>query len=388
MKYVVILMDGMADEPIAELGGKTPMMAAKMPNIARLAESAEVGLVRTVPCGMSAGSDIANLSILGYDPKIYYTGRSPLEAASIGVPLTESDITYRANIVKLSGSGNFEDLVMEDYSGGEIPCEKAAELIDKINLQSSSGNLQFFAGVSYRNCLKVSGLKTGAILTPPHDISGKKIGKFLPKGENAALLTDLIKKSFELFGDGYCLWFWGEGTKPDLASFEKLHGKKGAVISAVDLIHGIAALSGMKSLRVEGSTDNINSNFEGEAEAAVNALQNGVDFVYLHIEAPDECGHRGQLKEKILSLELIDERTVKPLIDKLNGIGKPYSILILPDHPTPVATRKHCEKPVPYLLYRSNENLSKGLKFNEFDARNGVFIDEGRRLTERLFQKV
>lgn len=395
MKYVVVLGDGMADLPIESLGGKTPLDVAFKPNIDKLAKVSEIGLVKTVADGMKPGSDVANLSVLGYDSAIYYSGRSPLEAVSIGVDFAPCDVTYRTNLVTLAGD-NIEDCVMQDYSAGEITTEEARELILAVEKELGSDGVHFFPGISYRHCLLLKNAETGAELTPPHDISGKKIGDYLPKGKHSELFLSLIEKARRVLENhpvnkeriarglnpANSIWFWGEGRKPNLKNFQEKNGVKGAMISAVDLLKGIAMVSGMEVIEVEGATGNNDTNYKGKALAALDALKRN-DFVYIHIEAADECGHRGELENKIASIEDIDKYVVGTLLEGLDG--QEYSIMILPDHPTPISLKTHTNVPVPYLIYRSNQKQKGTDTYNESYAKeSGIYIEKGYTLLDRF----
>lgn len=400
MKYAIILGDGMADYPLEELGGKTPLSVANKPNIDALAKVSEVGLCKTVPDGMKPGSDVANLSVLGYDPKVYYTGRSPLEAASIGVNLKPTDVTLRANLVTLGGN-DFDGAVMEDYSAGEITTDEAKELIGYLKGFICTENINLYAGVSYRHCLVLSNGKTGAQLTPPHDISGKPVKEYLPKGENCGLYLEMMKKSYEVLKnhpinlkrvkDGKrpanSLWFWGEGTKPKLDPFTEKFGVKGAMISAVDLLKGIGKLTGMDVINVKGATGNYDTDFIGKAKAALAALKGNTDFVYVHMEAPDECGHQGDLEHKIYSVEQID-KVVGTIKNGLDEAGESYALLVLPDHPTPIALKTHVSDPVPYLLYKSNRKAAGAPRYDEECAKaSGVYVPTGHLLINKLLEE-
>ena len=400
MKYIVILGDGMADYPIEELHGKTPLEAAKKPNMDALAEVSETGLCRTVPQNMKPGSDVANLSVLGYDPARYYTGRSPLEAASIGIPLKETDVTFRANLVTLSEAENFEDATMLDYSAGEISTAEAKELITFLADKLEMPGAKLYAGVSYRHCLVTQNGSVNVTLTPPHDITGKKIATFLPKGDNADFLLSLMTRSRELLRDhpvnlaraaagkkkASSLWFWGAGKKPSLDSFEEKFGKKGVMISAVDLLKGIGKLTGMYVPDVAGATGNYDTNFTAKAKAALSAFDSGADFAYIHMEAPDECGHQGDVKHKIYSIEQIDEKVVGYLCREMEKRGEPFRMLIMPDHPTPIAIKTHVSDPVPYLLYDSEKKRGNGAKsYCEREAAaTGAFVAEGQAMMTKL----
>ena len=400
MKYVVILGDGMADYKIPELDNKTPLEVAYKPNIDALVKEAELGLFKTVPDGMKPGSDVANLSVLGYDPRVGYTGRSPLEACSIGINLLDTDVTVRTNLVTLSNEEKFEDKRLVDYSAGEITTNEARILIEYLGGHINDDEYRLYAGVSYRHCLVVNNGKISDECTPPHDISGRVIGEYLPKGEVGAKYLALMKKSYELLKDhpvnlqrvkngknpANCVWFWGEGTKPNLDNFEKTYGVKGAMISAVDLLKGMGLATGMKVIEVEGATGNYDTNFLGKANACVDALKNGVDLVYVHIEAPDECGHHGDLQLKIKSIEEIDEKVVGPVLQGLKDMKEPFAVLIAPDHPTPICTMTHSADPVPYLLYRSDKNLFNGAsKFTEEQAKStGIYEPNGYKIMSKM----
>ena len=400
MKYVIVLGDGMADYPIEKLGNKTPLQVANKPNIDALAKISEVGLCKTVPDSLKPGSDVANLSVLGYNPLSCYTGRSPLEAASIGIDMKRDDISLRANLVTLSGSGEYEDLYMKDYSAGEISTEEARVLINFLKDKLKTENTDLYSGVSYRHCFIMHGGKTGTELTPPHDISDKPIKGHLPSGINGDFLLSVMKKSFELLKNhpvnikrikegknpANSLWFWGEGTKPAIENFEKKFSHKGVMVSAVDLLKGIGKLSGMSVPDIKGATGNYTTDFTAKADAVLDAFDNGCDFAYIHMEAPDECGHQGDLEHKIYSIEQIDFKVVKYLKEKLESKGEDFAMLILPDHPTPIAVKTHVKDPVPYLLYNS-KCVKKGTScYDEFSAKStGIFVGEGYKLIEKLF---
>ncbi|MCR5693596.1 MAG: cofactor-independent phosphoglycerate mutase [Clostridia bacterium] len=405
MKYVVILGDGMADYPVPELGGRTPLMTAKKPNIDRLCEYGEFGLVKTVPDHLNPpGSDIANMSVLGYDPDKYYTGRSPLEAVSMGIELKPDELAVRCNLVNLSGEGPYESLTMADYSSDEITTEEARELILFINEKLGSDILRFNPGVSYRHCMIIKAEGDVKLLcTPPHDISGKPIASYLPKGFMSGELLELMKKSYELLSDhpvnvdrrkrglkaANSIWPWGEGRKPYLSNFTEKFGIKGAVVSAVDLIKGIGLCAGMKVLEVEGATGTYKTNFEGKAKAAFDYLTTEGDFVYIHMEGPDECGHRHEVKEKVLSIEYIDRRVVGPLCEMLKDAGEDFRMLVLPDHPTPLVLRTHTHDAVPYIIYdsRTKYPMNPGASYDErFAKATGVYIPEGHTLMERFIK--
>lgn len=401
MKYAVVLYDGMADYPVPALGGKTPMEVAKKPVFDGLAARGEVGIVRTVAEGLKPGSDIANLSVMGYDPAVYYTGRSPLEAVSIGVKMADDDIAMRCNVVTLSDEDDYDEKTMVDYSAGDISSEDAAELIKAVQEHFGGGEFDFYSGVSYRHCLIHHGGTTElGSMTPPHDISGKVVGSYISTHPNAAKLTAMMRESYEFLKDhpvnkrrvaegkrpGNSIWLWGEGKRPSLDNFEMLHGVKGSVISAVDLLKGIGIAAGMNTPEVEGATGYIDTNFEGKAKAAVEEFEKGMDFVYLHFEAPDECGHRNEPENKVRSIELIDEKVLPVLIDYLDNCGDDYKIMILPDHPTPIVTMTHAGDPVPYMIYHKNGEVDSGVaSINENSAKEtGNFVAVGHTLIEKL----
>lgn len=400
MKYVIVLGDGMADLPVPELNGKTPLMCAKKPNIDKLAKISQVGLVKTVPQGMNPGSDTANLSVMGYNPKIYYTGRSPLEAVSMGINLKENDMTFRCNLVNLSDEEKYEDKTMIDYCSDEITTEEAKVLINDLAKIFNNDFLKLYNGISYRHLLVWNDLKEQFKCTPPHDILDKKITEYLPEGKGSEILLSMMKKSYEILKDhkinkkriekglkpANSLWFWGQGKKPILKPFKELYGLKGAAISAVDLVKGIAKSADMKSIDVKGATGNINTNFKGKAEAALKAFKDGYDFVYIHMEAPDECGHRHEINNKVCSIELIDNQVVKVLLEGFKQINEDFTMLIMPDHPTPLITRTHSSDPVPYLLYRSNkEYQSKATGYDEKNAElSGNYIENGYTMINKM----
>jgi 2,3-bisphosphoglycerate-independent phosphoglycerate mutase len=369
MKYIVVLTDGLADETYEVLGGKSPMESADIPLINDLAAHGEIGLVKTVPDSMAPGSDVANLSVLGYDPEQYHTGRSPLEAISMGIELAETDATMRCNLVTLSDEVEYQDRSMVDYSAGEISTEESRILIADLKEQLDAEGYTFYSGISYRHALVWNNPDMDVSLTPPHDISGKPIREHLPRGENADYLFSLMQKSDEILrhhpinlrriqegkNPANSVWFWGMGKKTVLDPFMEKYGLKGAVISAVDLIKGIALAAGMQSVDVVGANGTIKTNFKGKAEAAMAVLKEGAEYLYLHLEAPDECSHQGELREKIQSIELIERQVIAPLIKQLETAGEVFRMLILPDHPTPVRIRTHTKEAVPYVLYDSSK---------------------------------
>lgn len=392
MKYVVVLCDGMADYPVPALGGKTPMMVAKKPHIDALAAKAEVGLVRTVAPGLKPGSDVANMSVLGFDPHRFYTGRSPLEAASISIDMKDSDVSLRTNLVTLSDKGeSFADKVIEDYCADDISTEEARQLIEAVQAAFGGGEYDFYTGVSYRHCLIWHGGTTElGNMTPPHDITGKVIGPHLSTAETARPLLEMMEKSFDLLKDhpvnkarvaagrrpANCIWLWGEGKRPALRPFEALYGIKGGMVSAVDLLKGIANCAGMEVAEVPGATGYIDTDFEGKAKAALDLLTRN-DLVYVHFEAPDECGHRNEPENKVKAIEMIDSR-VLPILEKGLEQYEDYKILLLPDHPTPIVTRTHASDPVPYLLYQKSAPKTGVDTINEETAKaTGIYMENG-----------
>lgn len=392
MKYVVVLCDGMADYPVPALGGKTPMMVAKKPHIDALAAKAEVGLVRTVAPGLKPGSDVANMSVLGFDPHRFYTGRSPLEAASIGIDMKDSDVSLRTNLVTLSDKGEpFADKVIEDYCADDISTGEARQLIEAVQAAFGGGEYDFYTGVSYRHCLIWHGGTTElGNMTPPHDITGKVIGPHLSTAETARPLLEMMEKSFDLLKDhpvnkarvaagrrpANCIWLWGEGKRPALQPFEALYGIKGGMVSAVDLLKGIANCAGMEVEEVPGATGYIDTDFEGKAKAALDLLTRN-DLVYVHFEAPDECGHRNEPENKVKAIEMIDSR-VLPILEEGLEQYEDYKILLLPDHPTPIVTRTHASDPVPYLLYQKSAPKTGVDTINEETAKaTGIYMENG-----------
>lgn len=401
MKYLVLLCDGMADYKFEALGGKTPMMLANKPNMDALAKTATVGLAKTVADHLKPGSDVANLSVMGYDPAECYTGRSPLEAASIGIELLDTDVTLRCNLVTLSDEENYDDKTMIDYSAGDISSEDAAEIIKTVEEKLGNDIYSFFAGVSYRHCLVVkNGTTDLGEMTPPHDISSRVVGEYLSKHENAKPLINLMKRSVDILKDhpvnlrriaegkrpASSIWLWGEGTKPQMQSFEEKFGVKAGIVSAVDLIKGIGKLAKCEVAEVKGATGYIDTNFEGKAEAAADLFKRN-DLVYVHVEAPDECGHRGEAENKVKAIELIDKHILSRLVDELEKYGE-YRILIMPDHPTPLCTMTHARDAVPFLLY-DNKKAGSGVDTFTEDtaAASGIYYDHAPDLMGILLGK-
>lgn len=406
MKYIVMLGDGMADYRLAELGNKTPLEYACKPTMDMLAKKGETGLVKTVPDNLKPGSDVANLSVMGYDPDIYYTGRSPLEAASIGIDIKDTDMVFRCNLVTLSDEDDYCDKTMVDYSSDEITTEESARLIETLNRElpkyfsEFNSEYQLYKGISYRHCLVWNFPKGKMEFTPPHDITTRKVTDYLPKGDGTDFILKMMKASYEILKNdpvnldrierglrpANSMWIWGEGKKPALKSYNELFGVKGAVVSAVDLIKGIGKLAGLDVIEVEGATGNVHTNFKGKFEAARDTLLNGNDFVYIHVEAADESGHRFEIDNKIKSIELIDSEILKPLIDSLDSAKEDYAILLLPDHPTPLSIRTHSRDAVPYVLYSSKTVLEHNAKaYNEYDVDRSNVEIHGHNLIKRLF---
>ena len=399
MKYLVILGDGMADEPIDELGGKTPLEYAETPNLDRLSKLSEVGMVHTIPDGMKPGSDTANLSVLGYDPKKYYSGRSPLEALSIGVPMKDDDIAIRCNIVTLSEEDvPFEERTIIDHSSSEISTEDCAVLLKAVADQLADETYQFYVGTSYRHCLIWS---SGSVieLTQPHDVLGQVIGKYLPED---AVLREMMRKSYDILvnhpinierkkqglNPANCCWFWGAGTKPLLSSFQEKTGKRGMMVSAVDLLKGIAVGAGMGVAIVEGANGGLHTNYAGKVDAAVKALTlDGYDFAYIHVEAPDEMGHQGSVERKVQAIQYLDTEVIGPAVDKLTASGEEFRLLVLPDHPTPIRVRTHTSDNVPYLLYDSRFHQENQWNYSEAEGRaSGNFVTPGHKLMDKFLE--
>ncbi len=421
-KYVVVLGDGMADEPIEALGGKTPLEYADTPAMDRLSKRAEMGMVQTIPEGMKPGSDTANLSVLGYDPIVYYSGRSPLEALSIGVPMKDTDVALRCNIVTLSEEDvPFEERIIIDHSSGEISTRDCAVLLEAVKAELENETYQFYVGTSYRHCLIWN---QGRVLElcPPHDVLGQVIGQYLPGDEN---LLRMMKRSYDILAGhpinierkkkglnpANCCWFWGAGTKPALSSFQEKNGLKAVMVSAVDLLKGIAVGAGMGVAKVEGANGGLHTNYEGKVQAALDALRRDCDFAYIHVEAPDEMGHQGSVEKKVQAIEFLDKRVIGPLTEALDREGTAYRLLVMPDHPTPVRVRTHTAGSVPYLLYDSGKPEDKDGKnccneiekcaedsgrltqtlsphYNEREAgENGIFISQGHTMIDRLLEK-
>jgi 2,3-bisphosphoglycerate-independent phosphoglycerate mutase len=400
MKYIIVLGDGMADEPIESLSGKTPLAYAKTAAMDELSKKGEIGLVHTIPDGMKPGSDTANLSVLGYDPKIYYSGRSPLEALSIGVPMKDTDIALRCNIVTISDDDvPFEEKTIIDHSSGEISTEDCAVLLDAVRKELENDTYKFYVGTSYRHCLIWDKGKV-LDLVQPHDVLEQKIGPNLPTDP---VLRSMMEKSYEILKNhpinierkkqglnpANCCWFWGAGTKPMVSNFKEKTGKNGIMISAVDLLKGIAVGAGMKVADVPGANGGLHTNYTGKKDAAVKALtEDGFDFAYIHIEAPDEMGHQGSVERKVKAIENIDEFIVGPLVKEMKEKGEDFRLLILPDHPTPIRVRTHTADEVPYLLYDSTQEESHTWNYNEAEAKkSGNYVAKGHEIIEQLFAR-
>jgi len=399
MKYVVILGDGMADEPIEALGGKTPLAYANTPVMDKLSKMSEIGMVHTIPDGMKPGSDTANLSVMGYDPKKYYSGRSPLEALSIGVDMKDTDVAIRCNIVTISEEDvPFEEKTIIDHSSSEISTEDCEVLLKEVMKELANDTYQFYVGTSYRHCL-IWDKGSVVELTPPHDVLGRVIGEYLP--EDAAL-KEMMKKSYDILvnhpinierkkqglNPANCCWFWGAGTKPMLSSFEEKTGKKGMMVSAVDLLKGIAVGAGMGTVEVEGANGGLHTNYAGKVDAAAKALlEEDYDFVYIHVEAPDEMGHQGSVERKVQAIEYLDEKVIGPMCEKLEQAGVDFRMLVLPDHPTPIRVRTHTSDNVPYMLYDSTAKQDNAWNYNEEEAKNSGNLETvGHKLIDKLLQ--
>ena len=401
MKYIVVLGDGMADYPVDELSGKTPLECAKKPNIDYMAAHGEVGLVKNVPETLSPGSDVANLAAMGYDPLKYYSGRSPLEAVSVGVNMKDTDIIFRCNLVTITDEEKYEDKTITDHSADEITTEEARELIKAVNDAFANEKFSFYPGVSYRHIMVWDKGPLDFTLTPPHDILERNVKDYMPKGEGSEYIYDMMVKSYDILNNhpinldrakrglkkANSIWIWGEGKKPLLSDFKEKYGLSGAVISAVDLIKGIGMCANLEIIEVEGATGNIHTNFDGKAKAALDALERGIDYIYIHMEAPDECGHRHEVENKVRSIEIIDEKVVGFLREKLSQKGIDYKMLILPDHPTPLKLRTHTRDAVPYIIYDSTKEIeSKFNTYTEAEAKKSdILIEEGHNLINRLF---
>lgn len=403
MKYLVVLFDGMADYPVEELGGKTPLEYADTPNIDKLAKTGTVGLIKTVADGLKPGSDVANLSVLGYNPDDSYTGRSPLEAGSIGIDMKETDVSFRANLVTLTDEAEYSDKTILDYCADDISTEDADVLVKYLAEKLDNEEFKLYSGVSYRHCLIWDkGTLDVGTLTPPHDITGKPIKEYVPTHENAQKLYDLMKKSYELLKDhplnlervkkglrpANSIWLWGEGVRANLMNFKKKFGVKASMISAVDLLKGIGKFSGMNVVEVDGVTGYIDTNFEGKAKAAIEEFKNGQDFVYIHVEAPDECGHRNEIDNKPKAISIIDKVILGPVTDYLASTGEDFKVLVTPDHATPLSLKTHTNDPVPFFIYDSRNPKNGVETFNEKTAKEtGLFIEVGHTLMDKFINE-
>jgi len=403
MKYLVVLFDGMADYPVEQLGGKTPLEYADTPNIDKLAKKGTAGLIKTVADGLKPGSDVANLSVLGYNPDDSYTGRSPLEAGSIGIDMKETDVSFRANLVTLTDEPAYEDKTILDYCADDISTEDAAVLVKFLAEKLDNEEFKLYSGVSYRHCLIWDkGTLDVGTLTPPHDITGKPIKEYIPTHENAQKLYDLMKKSYELLKDhplnlervkkglrpANSIWLWGEGVRANLMNFKEKFGVKASMISAVDLLKGIGKFSGMNVVEVDNVTGYIDTNFEGKAQAAINEFKNGQDFVYIHVEAPDECGHRNEIDNKPKAISIIDKVILGPVTEYLASTGEDFKVLVTPDHATPLSLKTHTNDPVPFFIYDSRNPKNGVDTFNENTAKEtGLFIEVGHTLMDKFINE-
>ena len=402
MKTLVLLCDGMADYPVKELGGKTPMGASVTPNMDKLAKKSYMGLVKTVADNMKPGSDVANLAVLGYDPQIYYSGRSPLEAGSIGIDMKPTDVSFRCNLVTLSDEADYADKTILDYCADDISTAEAREIVKTLAEHFNNDEFQLYSGVSYRHCLIWNnGTTDVGTLTPPHDITGKPIKDYIPSHPNAKKLYDMMVESYDVLKNhpvnkarearglrpANSMWFWGEGTRKSLMPFGEKYGLKGSIISAVDLLKGIGKFSGMNVVDVEGATGYIDTNFEGKANAAIKEFKNGQDFVYIHVEAPDECGHRHEIENKKKSLELIDEKILGPVLNALEQYDD-YKVLIMPDHATPLELRTHTNDPIPFLMYHKKGEVEGKDEFTEQTCKDtGVYIEDGHNILSMFLKR-
>ena len=403
MKYLIVVPDGAGDEKIEILGNKTPLEVSKMDYINSLASKGEVGMVKTIPEGIAPGSDAANLSVMGYDPAIYLTGRSPLEAASMGIEMSDTDVAFRTNIITLEGKGNYDDLTIVDHSSGDISTEEAGQLIELANDVFANERIHFYTGVSYRHCMIIHNGSTEYDFTPPHDVLGRKVADYLPKGEGAEEITAIMRKSYELFKNhpinkerirqgknpASTLWIWGQGRKPSLSSFYDKYKITGTAISAVDLIKGIAKCAGLDAADIEGATGTLHTNFDGKAQRAIEEFKKGKDFVYMHLEGPDECSHQGDMQGKIDCMHSIDEKIVKPIVEFLKQSGDDFKVLIVPDHRTPLCIRTHSSTPVPFVVYDSRKEtaIDNGKSFCEASGEEGGKFNSGFELADYFFLK-
>lgn len=403
MKYLVLIPDGMADRPVAALGNRTPMEAAVKPCMDALAACSTVGLVSNVPDGMVPESDTANMAILSFDPKVYSRGRSPLEAISMGLTMAPDETAYRCNVVTISEDGAYEDKIMLDHSADEITTPEADELIKALEAHFGNELRHFYTGVSYRHCILWKDGNDTYDFSRPHDIIGRCIRDYLPSEENGGgEFRRLMKESYEVLNHhpvnearrarglkpANSAWLWSPGKKPRLPDFTEKWGISGTVISAVDLIKGIGLCAGMKSIDVEGATGNVHTNYDGKAQAAIDAFKNGADLVYVHVEGPDECGHRAEIHNKVCSIELIDQKILKPVYEYLQSTTEDFKILVLPDHPTPLEIRTHSREPVPFFIYDSRKKADGVTTYTEATAaETGLYIPDGFTLLEHVIER-
>ncbi len=407
MKYLIVIADGSADNEIESLGNKTPLEVANLANINWLAARGEIGSARTVPEGIAPGSDAANLAVLGYDPRVYLTGRSPLEVAAIGIDMNSNQLAFRANLITVdpAGNENYEDFFIRDHSAGDITTEEAAEIIKTIAEHFDTDTMKFYSGTGYRECLLVDGTNhMDYFCAPPHDLLDRRVGDHVPTGKDSSIIYDFMKKSYEILKDhpvnikriekglnpANSLWIWGQGVKPELPNIRERYGIDGPVISAVDLIKGIGHFSGLEFPNVEGATGNIHTNFENKVAKAIEAYEAGKNFVYMHLEGTDECSHMGDMEAKIRCCEYIDYRVVKPLHEYLKSTGDDFRILIIPDHRTPLCIRTHSSDPVPFVIYDSRRETEpdESKQFNERAAlASKNHYEDGFKLADYFFEK-
>jgi 2,3-bisphosphoglycerate-independent phosphoglycerate mutase len=403
MKYLVLVPDGCADRPLRELGGKTPLEVADMKRVNALAQVSEIGTVKTIPDGMTPGSDAANLSVMGFDPAVYLTGRSPLEAVSMGIDMSDTDVAFRTNLVTLEGEGDYEDLIIKDHSSGDISSEEGRALIGLVEERLGGGAVHFYPGISYRHAMIANHGNTRCSLTPPHDVLTRRVGDHLPRGEGAEEIARLMRESYAFLKEhpiniarvkagrnpANSIWIWGQGKKPKLPSFYEKYGIRGSIVAGVDLIKGIGLCAGLDARDVPGATGTLLTNFDGKAACAIEEFRSGKDFVYIHVEAPDECGHQGDLAGKIEAMRLTDEKIFGPLLDYLRGCGESYRVLLVPDHRTPIEIRTHSLEPVPYLFFDSEKALPPDARkaFSETAGERGPHFDSGPALANRFFGK-
>ncbi len=404
MKYIIILGDGMADLPVPELGDRTPLMAAAKPHMDRIARQGMAGLVRTVPAGLAPGSDTANMSVMGYDPRLYYSGRSPLEAISMSIEMEPGDVSFRCNLVTLSEAETYADRLMMDHSSDEISSDEAARLIEIVNSHFADDQIRFYPGKSYRHCMIWKKGPLEMELVPPHDILTRRIGEYLPAGKGADRILQMMAESIGFLpahpvnrarskrqlNQANSIWIWGQGTKPELPDLSELYQLRGSVISAVDLVNGLGICAGLHVVDVPGATGNIHTNFQGKAEAAIAEFERGQNYIYLHVEAPDECGHRAEIENKVRAIELIDQKIVGPVWEYLEShrlsTGEDYRIMVLPDHPTPLSLRTHTGDPVPFAFFGSDRHGRPAAKaYDEESCRQtGYYLDEGYELFSKF----